>query len=101
MGSERFGTERAELYVHPLLINQNDVFTILCNRGASVMTTANQRPPAGLGICSNDFHGFFLSLDIQELIRVSRGRCNLMTKQIDVMIKIVEEKAIKSQLDNA
>jgi hypothetical protein len=28
-------------------------------------------------------------------------RCDLMTKQIDVMIKKVEGKAIKSLLDNA
>ena len=29
----------------------------------------------------------FLNLDIQELIRISMERCDLMTKQIDVMLK--------------
>jgi len=43
----------------------------------------------------------FLTLDIQELIRVSMERCDLMTKQIDVMIKKVEGEAIKSLLDSA
>jgi hypothetical protein len=43
----------------------------------------------------------FLTLDIQELIRVSMERCDLMTKQIDVMIKKVEGETIKSLLDNA
>ena len=32
---------------------------------------------------------FFFTLDIQELIRVSMARCDLMTNQIDVMIKKV------------
>ncbi|MGB9441569.1 MAG: hypothetical protein WCB15_26760 [Desulfobacterales bacterium] len=44
---------------------------------------------------------FFLTLDIQELIRVPMARCDLMTKQNDGMIKKVEGEAIKSLLDNA
>ena len=108
-GIERFGTERAELYMRSLVVIQNDAFINLCSSGASVMTTAS----CMVGITySADFlpnmictqkllSPLFLTLDIQELIRVSMERCDLMTKQIDVMIKKVEGVAIKSLLDNA
>ena len=42
----------------------------------------------------------FLTLDIQELIRVSMESCDLMAKQIDVMIKKVEGiRALMSTID--
>jgi len=41
-GIERFGTERAELYMRPLVVIQNDAFINLFSSGDSVMTTAGE-----------------------------------------------------------
>jgi len=41
-GIERFGTERAELYMRSLVVIQNDAFINLCSSGASAMITASE-----------------------------------------------------------
>ena len=95
--------------MRPLVVIQNDAFINLCSSGDSVMTTASEIVGITYSadflpnmICTQKLLSpIFLTLDIQELIRVSMERCDLMTKQIDVMIKKVEGEAIKSLLDNA